>query len=235
MSLITISQRRSDLRGPTPNPHHKPSDHGGLSGRISTANSHIAAVFSILQRFRFFFQNEDCARHKRGCFDMVACHVLIDHVLEFACAPADPWVVVDRLNVDSSLLLELIAKLATLSKEWKAAMRSRVEYNALRAAPSLRKFHLPVGGRKWLLHRRGNRLAEFHTAVAVFTKSWSFTTPLPMRLRTQPLGELLNSELNSLLAFLMSGWNLEVHVIPGDGQEELETVWVTPDQRSKRL
>ncbi|KAG0553531.1 hypothetical protein KC19_12G018200 [Ceratodon purpureus] len=177
----------------------------------------------------------DCARDKRGCFDVVACHVFIDHVLEFASAPADPWVAVDRMNVDSSLLLELIPKLACLSKEWNAAMRSRVEYNALRAAPSLRKFHLPVAGRKWLLHRRGNRLAEFDTAVSVFKKSWSFTTPMPLRLRTQPLGELLNSELNSLLAFLMSGWMLEVNVVPGDGQERLDTVWVTPDQRSKRL
>ena len=43
---------------------------------------------------------------------MVACHALIDHVLDFACAPADPWVAVDRLDVDRSLLLELIPKLA---------------------------------------------------------------------------------------------------------------------------
>ncbi|KAG0504551.1 hypothetical protein KC19_5G042100 [Ceratodon purpureus] len=166
---------------------------------------------------------------------MVACHVLIDYVLEFACAPADPWVAVDRLNVDSSMLLELIPKLACLSKQWSAAIRSRVEYAALRAAPSLRKFHLPVAGRNWLLHRRGNRLAEFETAVAVFSKSWSFTTPLAMKLRTQPLGELLNSELNSLLAFLMSGWTVEVDVTPGDGQELLPTVWVTPGKRSKRV
>ena len=175
------------------------------------------------------------ARNKRGCFDIVACHVIVDHVVEFASAPADPWVAVDRLNVNRSLLLELIPKLACLSKEWNAAMRSRLQYNALRAAPSLRKFHLPVAGRNWLLHRRGNRLAEFDAALAVFSKSWSFTTPLSMRLRTQPLGELLNSELNSLLAFLMGGWMVEVHVIPGDGQELLETVWVTPDQRGKRL
>ena len=166
---------------------------------------------------------------------MVACHVLIDHVVEFACAPADPWVAVDRLKVDRKEMLELMPRLACLSKEWNAAIRSRVEYNALRAAPSLRKFHLPVAGRHWLLHRRDNRLAEFDTAVGVFTKSWSFTTPMPTRLRTQPLGELSNSELHSLLAFLMSGWMVEVNVIPGDGQELLATVWVTPNQRSKRL
>ena len=55
-------------------------------------------------------------RHK-GCFDLVASHVLIEHVLDFVCAPADPWTCIDRLHMDRKDLLGLIPKLACVSKE----------------------------------------------------------------------------------------------------------------------
>ena len=173
------------------------------------------------------------AKRHKGSFDLVASHVLIDHVLDFVCAPADPWTTVDRLHIDRKDLLGLIPKLACVSKEWNAAIRSRVEYAALRAAPSLRRN--AAAGSNWLRQRRCYPVAEFDEACAIFSKSWSFSRPLPMRLRTANLGDLSNSELAELLTFLRSGWWVEISVTPGDGQELLETVWVTPAHRMKHL
>ena len=170
---------------------------------------------------------------KKGRVEMVAQHVMIDHVLDFACEPEDWWKTVDRLHIHRQVLLELIPRLACLSKAWNAAMRSRGEYAALHAASSLNKTRF--WNSNWLCRRGSNPLAEFDSAFYVFSRSWSVAKPIPLKLRTAALGDLSNDELCSLFEVLRSGWMVDVSVKPGDGQELVDTIWVTPAQRAKKI
>ncbi|KAG0596638.1 hypothetical protein M758_UG271800 [Ceratodon purpureus] len=170
---------------------------------------------------------------KKGRVEIVAQHVLIDHVLDFACEPADWWLTMDRLHIDRQVLLELIPRLACISKAWNIAIRSRVEYAALRAASSLNKSRF--WNSHWLRRRGSNPLAEFDSAFYIFSRSWSIDKPIPMKLRTTALGDLSNAELCSLFTLLRSGWMVAVKVTPGDGQELVENIWVTPAKRVQKL
>ena len=170
---------------------------------------------------------------KKGRVEMVAQHVMVDHVLDFASDPEDFCVRVDRMHIDRQELLELMPRLACLSKSWNQAIRSRVEYAALRVASSLNKTRF--WNANWL-HRRGtNPVEEFDRVLYVFSNSWKVAKPLPTKLKTSALGDLSNSDLCLLYQLLKSGWMDALKVIPGDGQELLDTVWVTPAQRAKTV
>lgn len=162
-----------------------------------------------------------------GRFDMVASHALIDHAFEFAVLSPDPWTVYERRHVDRFALLQLLPQLACVSKQWNLAIKTRVEYAALRAAPYVHEMAAPDF---WLTSR--GWLEAFDEAIDFFTKSWSLWDPLPESLRTTPLDELSDYELGCLVHLLRSSCNEELVISAGDGMELLPTVWVTPAQRA---
>lgn len=64
-------------------------------------------------------------------------------------------------------------------------------------------------------------------------KSWGLWEPLLQRLRSVPMHELKEAELEDLLEALMNDRHVELLVRKGDGQELNLYMWVTPTVRMR--
>jgi hypothetical protein len=139
-------------------------------------------------------------------------------------AYADGW---EDVGVDRATKLRTIPFALATCREWRDLVTPHTEYAALRLA----KFDLTWENRPHQTTADDFVVDRFDRNVVLLSKSWELSSPMSHRLRTAPLSDLADVELDALRGELQAGWGAEALISKGADWQSMERVWVTPSMR----
>jgi hypothetical protein len=131
------------------------------------------------------------------------------------------------LGVDRATKLRTIPFALAICREWRDLVTPHTEYAALRLA----KFDLTWENRPHQTTADDFVVDRFDRNVVLLSKSWELSSPMSHRLRTAPLSDLADVELDALRGELQAGWGAEALISKGADWQSMERVWVTPSMR----
>jgi hypothetical protein len=141
-------------------------------------------------------------------------------------ANADPWA---HVGVNRATHLRSIHFAGATCKEWKDIVTSQTEYAALRLAQFDRLWEI----RPRRMSADDFVVDKFDRNCTLLYKLWELSTPMRIRLRTAPMSELSDVELDALRGELQGGWGVEARVSKGADWRSMELLWVTPSLRDR--